>query len=164
MWDALARLVGQAGDSSAGSENAEESEGALRRVTAALLYEIVRADGEVAEAELAVMRAAIQSLFEIPHDELERLIAEAETASHQAVSLYELTQRVDRSLGPEQKKRVVELLWLVAFADGEKHALEEHLVRRIAELLHVDHPDFIDAKLRARNRSQGGGATEPGAR
>jgi uncharacterized tellurite resistance protein B-like protein len=45
---------------------------------------------------------------------------------------------------------VVELLWLVAFADTEKDPLEENLVRRIAGLLHVSHPDFIDAKLRAR--------------
>ena len=44
----------------------------------------------------------------------------------------------------------MELLWLVAFADAEKHPHEEHLVRRIAGLLHVPHPDFIDAKIRAR--------------
>lgn len=43
-------------------------------------------------------------------------------------------------------------MWLVAFADSEKHPLEEHLIRRIAGLLHVPHPDFIDAKLRARGK------------
>ena len=44
---------------------------------------------------------------------------------------------------------------LVAFADAEKHPLEEHLIRRVAGLLHVPHPDFIDAKLRARGKSGG---------
>ena len=47
----------------------------------------------------------------------------------------------------------MELLWLVAFADGKKDPEEEHLVRKIAGLLHVPHPDFIDAKLRARSES-----------
>jgi uncharacterized tellurite resistance protein B-like protein len=77
----------------------------------------------------------------------------AETASRSAVSLYEFTEVVDKAFSAEQKKRVVELLWLVAFADGHKDAHEEHLVRRIASLLHVKHPDFIDAKVRARQRA-----------
>jgi uncharacterized tellurite resistance protein B-like protein len=51
---------------------------------------------------------------------------------------------------------VVELLWLVAFADADKHAHEEHLVRKIAGLLHVPHPDFIDAKIKARAESEAG--------
>ena len=50
---------------------------------------------------------------------------------------------------------MVELLWLVAFADAEKHAHEEHLVHKIAGLLHVPHPDFIDAKIKARAESRG---------
>jgi len=54
------------------------------------------------------------------------------------------------ALAPEEKKRIVELLWLVAFADSRKDALEEHMIRKIAGLLGVPHPDFIDAKLRAR--------------
>ena len=72
---------------------------------------------------------------------------------------------MDAGLDAAQKKRIVELLWLVAFADGRKDAHEEHLVRRIAGLLHVPHPDFIDAKRRARERSAGGSAraAEPGA-
>ena len=44
------------------------------------------------------------------------------------------------------------MLWLVAFADGKKDAHEEHMVRKIAGLLHVAHPDFIDAKLKARGQ------------
>lgn len=44
-------------------------------------------------------------------------------------------------------------MWLVAFADSEKHPLEEHLIRRLAGLLKVPHPDFIDAKIRARGDS-----------
>ena len=76
-----------------------------------------------------------------------------EISSREAVSIYEFTRRVDQGLSADEKKRVVELLWLVCFADAEKHAEEEHLVRRIAGLLHVTHPEFIDAKIRAREAS-----------
>jgi uncharacterized tellurite resistance protein B-like protein len=124
---------------------------ALHLATAALLFEVVRADGEVRDEERRVMRAAVQSAFGMPADELDPLMSAAESASLQAASVFEFTERVDRELDAAAKKRVVELLWLVAFADDTKHALEEHMIRKIAGLLHVPHPEFIDAKIRARS-------------
>jgi uncharacterized tellurite resistance protein B-like protein len=135
-----------------------DREHALRLAAAALLFEVVRADSDVKQEERTVMRAAIQSTFELGRLEAERMLELAEQASRSAVSLYELTSLVDAGFTPGQKKRVVELLWLVSFADAEKHPLEEHLVRKIAGLLHVPHPDFIDAKIRARAESSGGGS------
>lgn len=137
-------------------ESPEEGEHSLHLATAALLFEVVRADGRVDEAERAVMRAALQNTFGLAADELDDLLRDAEASSRRAVSLYEFTQVVDTSFSPEQKKRVVELLWQVAFSDSEKHALEEHLIRTIAGLLHVSHPEFIDAKIRARAAREAG--------
>jgi uncharacterized tellurite resistance protein B-like protein len=134
---------------------ANAREQALRLAAAALLFEIVRADASVTHEELTVMRAALQSTFELSPGETDELVRLAEAQSKSASSLYEFTSLVDAGLDAAQKKRIVELLWLVAFADGRKDAQEEHLVRRIAGLLHVPHPDFIDAKLRARERSSG---------
>jgi uncharacterized tellurite resistance protein B-like protein len=106
----------------------------------------------VEEAERTVMRAALQSTFDLGAEETDELVQLAEAQSKSAASLYEFTSLVDAGLDASQKKRIVELLWLVAFADGRKDAHEEHLVRRIAGLLHVPHPDFIDAKRRASER------------
>ncbi len=133
--------------------DAESREHGLRLAAAALFFEIVRADAEVKEEERTVMRTAIQGTFGLSAAEAEELMALAEEASRRSASLYELTNLVDQGLSSEQKKRIVELLWLVCFADAEKHALEEHLLRKIAGLLHVRHPDFIDAKIRAREES-----------
>jgi uncharacterized tellurite resistance protein B-like protein len=140
--------------------SAAEDERALRLAAAALMFEIVRADASVQPEELTVMRASLQSTFELSSEETSELVRQAEAKSRSASSLYEFTSLVDTRLELSQKKRIVELLWLVAFADGRKDAQEEHLVRRIAGLLHVRHPDFIDAKQRARAKSaedQGGG-------
>ena len=128
-----------------------DRERALKVAAAALLFEIVRADATVRDEELAVMRASLQSAFDLSREETEELVRLAEHQSKSAASLYEFTSLVDAGLDAAQKKRVVELLWLVAFADGAKDAQEEHLVRKIAGLLHVPHPDFIDAKRRARD-------------
>lgn len=133
------------------SPSPEAQEKALRLAAGVLLFEIVRADGKVEEAERTVMRTALQSTFNLNPDETAEIMRLSEEQSRNAVELFEFTSLVDRAFTPEEKKRVVELLWLVAFADGVKDASEEHMVRKIAGLLHVAHPDFIDAKIRARD-------------
>jgi len=144
------RVAPEAAEAAPGSR-----EHGLQLAAAALMFEIVRADAEVKDEERTVARAAIQGTFGLTKEESDELMKLAEEESREATSLYEFTHVIDDAFTPEQKKRVVELLWLVAYADAEKHALEEHLVRRIAGLLHVPHPDFIDAKIRARAESQG---------
>ena len=57
-----------------------------------------------------------------------------------------------------EKKEVVELLWRIAFADSRIEPHEEYQVRKIANLLHVPHADFIDAKRRARSDTAKGGS------
>lgn len=134
--------------------SADYDERTLRVAAAALLFEVVRADGEVKPEEQTVMQAAVQGTFSLTAPETRELIELAERESRSAASLYEFTRVIDAQFSAGQKKRVVELLWLVTFADTEKSPLEEHLVRKIAGLLHVPHPDFIDARIRAREQSR----------
>ena len=135
-------------------QRAVASERAVRLAAGVLLFEIVRADGQVSDAERTVMRASLQGTFGLAVAECDELMLAAEQQSCTATSLYEFTSVVDAVFSGDQKKRIVELLWLVAFADGSKDASEEHMVRKIAGLLHVAHPDFIDAKIRARGQSE----------
>ncbi len=150
MIDALKgffRLKGGAGP----DPSPEAHEKAVRLAAGVLLFEVMRSDHNVEDSERTVMRTALQSAFNLTSDETAQIMRLAEDQSRTAASLYEFTSLVDGAFTAEQKKRVVELLWLVAFADGAKDAQEEHMVRKIAGLLHVAHPDFIDAKLRARD-------------
>jgi uncharacterized tellurite resistance protein B-like protein len=149
MLDNLKRLFARELAPAASSQPERDHE--IRVATAALLFEVVRADGSVEQSERSMMRAAVRSTFDLAPGELEELIRLAEEASARAVSLYEFTQVLDAAFSPEEKKRVVELLWLVSFADDRKHPVEEQMIRRVAGLLHVSHPDFIDAKIRARS-------------
>ena len=153
MLDSLKRLFEDRLASA--TPSVDHAERDLRLATAVLLFEVVRADGTVEESERAIMRTAVQSTFDLAPGELDELMRTAETASTQAVSLFEFTRVLQAALAPEEKKRIVERLWLVAFADSRKDALEEHMIRKIAGLLGVSHPDFIDAKLRARSAGDG---------
>ncbi|HQZ17723.1 MAG TPA: TerB family tellurite resistance protein [Vicinamibacteria bacterium] len=130
----------------------EAHERAVWLAAGVLLFEIVRADRRVEDAERTVMRTALQSTFNLTADQTDEIMGLSETRSRTASSLFEFTSVIDAEFSGDQKKRIVELLWLVAFADGRKDAEEEHLIRKIAGLLHVAHPDFIDAKIRARSQ------------
>jgi len=130
---------------------------AYHLATAALLIEMTHADFHVTDAEKSAVRKALQKVFEIPAEEARELIALAEQEVKQASSLYQFTDLVDKNFTPEQKKHVVEMLWRVAFADDHKDMHEEYLVRKIADLIHVSHKDFI----KARHVVEGEFAKEP---
>ena len=149
MLDSLRRLFQERVLDAAPAETGDPGR-RLRLAAAALVVEVMRADPEVRDEERTVARTALQGTFGLSRAETEELLRLAEEEADAATSLYEFTRLVDEGLSGEEKKRIVELLWLVAFADAEKHPLEEHLIRRIAGLLKVPHPDFIDAKIRAR--------------
>ena len=137
----------------------EAPERALQLATAALLIEVSRADHQVKDEERRAVADGVARTFSLTPEETAALIRLAEEETQTAVSMYQFTHLIDKGFTPAQKVRVVELLWRVAYADADKDKHEEHLVRRIADLLHVAHKDFIDAKLRARDA-----APKPGAR
>lgn len=126
-------------------------ERALQLATAALLVEVSRADHEIKDEERRVIGDAVRKTFNLSEHDTEVLIRLAEEEAQTATSTHQFTHLIDKHFSTDQKVRIVELLWRVAFADATKDRHEEHLIRRIADLLHVPHREFIDAKLRARD-------------
>jgi uncharacterized tellurite resistance protein B-like protein len=116
---------------------------------AALLVEVLRADFDVSAAERRQVLESIRSLLDLGEEECNRLLEHAERRIDEAHDLYQFTSEINRACAAADKLRLVEELWRVARADATVHKYEEHLIRRVAELLHVPHRDFIGAKLRA---------------
>jgi len=133
--------------------DARKDEHAYQLATAALLFEIGRADQDVQGVERTAVARAVQRAFELDAQETEELVKLAELEAEQATSLYEFTRLINDNFSPREKEHVVELLWRVAYADGELDKYEEHLVRRIADLIHVPHARFIKAKHSAKSES-----------
>lgn len=123
----------------------------LMLATAALLIEAARADHEVRPEELGMVASAVQKTFDISDEETAEIIGLADEEVRESASFYQFTRLINKGFSYEQKKDVVERLWRVVFADAELEKHEEHLVRRVADLLHVEHRDFIDARRKARD-------------
>jgi uncharacterized tellurite resistance protein B-like protein len=126
----------------------QDEEHRLRLATAALLFEISRADTDVSDSERQTIVTSVQKVFNLDDDETRELVALAEEKVETSVSLYQFTSLVNDRFSAQEKNHVVELLWRVSFADGELDKYEEHLIRKIADLLHVSHADYIQARHR----------------
>lgn len=122
----------------------------LQVATSAMLIEVARADFEIKAEELTAVARAVQTTYGISAGETEELLRLAEEEVSQATDYYQFTSLINRSFSAEEKVHVVELMWRIAFVDGKSDKYEDHLVRKIAGLLHVSHKDFIAAKHRAR--------------
>jgi uncharacterized tellurite resistance protein B-like protein len=128
---------------------ARDREHTLQVATAVLLIEVMRADGETGEAEEKAVLDALRAKFALTGPELAELFQLAHQKSEQTHDLYTFTARLNESLSEPERIQVFELLWGVAYADGHADAHEAHLLRRLADLLHLRHGDAIGAKLRA---------------
>ena len=129
--------------------NPLDQERAYQLATAALLIEMTRADHDVKSVERSAVTLAVQRAFGLDAEQTEELVALGEEEADAATSLYEFTRLINRQLDPKQKEHIVELLWHVALADGEIDKYEDHLVRKVADLIYVPHRSFIRAKHKA---------------
>lgn len=125
--------------------SAAATEHQLQLATAVLLVEVMRADPDIGDAELAAAMAALRGKFALADDEAARLMELATTTAREAWDYQRFTAQLNQSLDLERKVRVVEYLWQVAYADGHLHAHEAHVMRKIADLLYIPHADYITA-------------------
>jgi uncharacterized tellurite resistance protein B-like protein len=139
--------------SGSGTEEAEDGEG-FRLAVAALMVEVLRADHETDEAERRQVVESIGRQLGLGESDGRELLELAERRVDASHDLYQFTSQVNRVCNETEKLRLVEQLWRVASADSVIHKYEEHLIRRIADLLHVPHRAFIVAKLRAEESGQ----------
>jgi uncharacterized tellurite resistance protein B-like protein len=156
MFSSIKRLFDANVTTAVRAADPTEQEHAYRLAAAALLIEMTRADQEVKGVERAAVARAVRRAFSLDASETDELLVLAEREADEATSLYEFTRLINRHLDPEQKEHLVELLWLVALADGEIDKYEDHLVRKVADLIHVPHSSFIRAKHAAVEHNSSG--------
>jgi uncharacterized tellurite resistance protein B-like protein len=140
----------------AGQASAETTEVGTNLAVAALLVEVLRADYDVGPNERQQVMNSVAALLGLQAAATQALVAEAEQQIDRSHDLYQFTSQINRTYSEADKVRLLEALWRVADADMAIHKYEEHLIRRVADLLHVPHSGFIAAKLRATGSQPSG--------
>lgn len=127
-----------------------ERQHTVQLATAVLLVEVIKADPATGPDEQAALFAALTAKFALTPDELARLVELAEATAKGLYDYHRFTSTLNERFTQEQKIQVVEAMWQIAFADGHLDVHENHLISKVAGLLHVTHGEYIAAKLHAR--------------
>jgi len=119
----------------------------------ALLLETSMADEILDESELMALKNTLQKDFQINENEINELIDLAKENVEDSTSLYEFTRDINDNFDAAERIKLIESMWKIAYADGNIDKYEEHIIRKVSNLIYVAHSDFIKAKLSAKEQT-----------
>jgi len=124
----------------------------LNLAAAALLIEMSFQDDSVNEVEIDAAKQSMISHLGLSEEETHELYDLAEEEKHQATDYHQFTQLISQHYTQQQKIVLIESLWMVAYSDSQLDKYEEQMVRKVCDLIHVSHKDFLQAKHRVEER------------
>jgi uncharacterized tellurite resistance protein B-like protein len=115
-----------------------------------LMLEVARSDSGGEQVEHDLIRGILTNEFKVESELIDNLLEAGVEKVEDATDLFQFTQLINDQYSHEQKEGLIYAMWRVALADGKVQAIEDHIIRRVAGLIHVSHSDFIRLKLKAR--------------
>ena len=151
MLKKIKGYISEFGNQSSDSENQEEKEkNIINNACAALLIETALADKVFNTEEIDSMKKTLREVYGIDEKDLDELISESEKKVSESTSLYEYTRLINDLCNYQDKLKLIQNLWAIAFADKHLDKYEEYLIRKISDLLYISHSDFIQQKLNVK--------------
>ncbi|GAA61646.1 hypothetical protein P20652_3535 [Pseudoalteromonas sp. BSi20652] len=121
----------------------------LKTAVAALLIEVMRADDKLDHNEAKTLTLTLKKYFNLTDSEVEELTTNAASSLDGAIDYFQFSKQINEHCSAAQRIEIIELLWRLAYADGEIDPQEDYVIRKVAGLLYVTHTDFIAAKIAA---------------
>ena len=124
-----------------------------RLAAVALLVHAAGIDGDVSQRERDKLHAVVKRRFNLDDRLADELIDKATAAEHEAVDLYHFTKLLTRVLDEEGRAKIIEMMWEIVYADGERDELEDNLLWRAADLMGVSPRERIELRQRIAKES-----------
>ncbi|WP_303289222.1 TerB family tellurite resistance protein [Marinobacter sp. SS5-14b] len=115
----------------------------------ALMVQLSRVDNHEDSSELQTIVDCAVKAHQVTREEAKEILEDALSHAEDATSMYEFTGQINDHFDQDQKQALLESIWRVALADGRIDKYEEHLIRRMADLLHLNHREYMQARHRA---------------
>jgi len=119
-----------------------------RIAAAALLIHAATIDGEMRAVEREKLMTVLKQCFSLDDSATAELVDAATAAEQEAVDLYHFTSTINHRLDDDGRRRIVEMMWEIIYADGQLNEVEDNLVWRAADLLNVPSRDRIAIRRR----------------
>jgi uncharacterized tellurite resistance protein B-like protein len=147
MFDQILKLLAAPESKSGGRDD-------LQTAVAVLLVEAARRDDTFDHVERAAIERLLAEKFALSPEATRQLLAQAEATADRTSQLHPFTRLAVERMQPQQRIRLIEMLWEVVYADGILDPEEDALVRRIAGLVYVSDSDRVAARQRVLQRLQ----------
>jgi uncharacterized tellurite resistance protein B-like protein len=126
----------------------------LHIATCAILLEMAKIDCEFSDSERQNIIDVFKNKYHLPEDDISTLINASEKELERSIDLWQFTSHININCTPEEKLRIIETIWQVAYADGRLDSHEDYLIHKLSELLNISHKDLIEAKLKVLQNTQ----------
>ena len=135
------------------SEDLEIDEHGSIKACIALLLETSMADDLLDESEIKTLKATLINDFKLEENEIDELIEISKKNVDDSTSLYDFTRDINDNFEAKERIKLIESMWKIAYADGNIDKFEEHIIRKVSNLIYVSHSDFIKAKISAKEKT-----------
>lgn len=119
----------------------------------ALMIEIMIADDQVDDREARLILDIIKKQG-VDDALVDDMFHQAQSNVKDATDVFSFTNAINDKADAQMKEELMRGLWRVAFADNELSHYEDHMIRRISELLYVPHSVFIKTKLQVKGENK----------
>lgn len=116
-----------------------------------LLLSVSFADNKIDQEEINIIKDIIIDFFKINQTEANIIINECIDLLNDATDLYEFGRTLNECFSYKNKVDFICCTFEVAYADKEIHYLENHIIKKIASILNVEHADIVKAKQDIKN-------------
>ena len=118
----------------------------LRLATAAVLLDIAYADGQFTPSEDGNVAGFLTQRFDLSPDDARELLEAADEIRKKTVDHFALTHYIRKNAPLVERIEIVKTMWRLVYSDGKLSEYEAYLVRKLADLLGLEHHVMIDAK------------------
>lgn len=122
----------------------------LNEAIATLLIEAARVDNNTTEADIAEAKKSLKLLANINSEQADELIRKASLPKNRPTSYLPLTRTINQNLDYDQKCILIGAMWTIAHSDSHIDPHEDHIIRKISDLIYVSHRDFINQKIKSQ--------------
>ncbi len=144
----FARLIQRFKDSLADSQNEpRQQHDQLGLATAAVLLEIAYADGVLTPAEETDLVEYLRGRFQLDDEMVRELIKAADEIRTRTIDHFALTSFIRKNAPLSERIEIVKAMWRMVYSDGKLTDYEGYLVRKLADLLGLEHHVMIEAKV-----------------
>ncbi len=119
-----------------------------RLALTALLVRVARADGSYDADEAGIIRTIAADRYGLAPPEADALRCDAEVLESEAPDTVRFTRAIKDAVAYEDRLEVIEALWKVVLADGERAHEEDTVLRLVANLLGITDRDSALARQR----------------